>query len=396
MIKVPAAREFSALEKNYLFTEVRRKTQKFLTENGGEVINLGIGDVAFPLPPVVVEAMVKATLEMGDNARFKGYPPEGGYPFLKEAIAGRYLKRGVKIDADEIFIGDGAKSDTSSFPDIFGRADVLITDPVYPVYADSSVLRGNRVTFVRGNKQNRFLPSPRGVEKKPYLIFLCSPNNPSGAAYGHDGLKEWVDFALETGSALLFDAAYSAFAGVGVPSSVFEIDGARECCAEFGSFSKSAGFTGLRCSWTVVPKELKCRKSQVSALWKRRQSVKFNGVSYVIQRAAEAALSERGITECGHAVEIYKKNAAAFTAFFKARGIWHTGGELSPYVWIECPKNLSSVEFFNGLLSGCRVVGTPGSGFGKAGEGFFRFSGFATENAAAEAVRRFERSDLFR
>ncbi|MBQ9482180.1 MAG: LL-diaminopimelate aminotransferase [Clostridia bacterium] len=395
-LRLPAAGEFALLKKNYLFTEVRRKTAAFLEENGGEVINLGVGDVAYPLPPAVTEALASASLEMGDNVRFKGYPPEGGYPFLRRAIVSYYEGLGVKIKEEEVFVGDGAKTDVSSFAEVFGRTEALVTDPVYPVYADSSVLLGNAVKFLRGNKSNGFLPPPPRGDDKPRIIYLCSPNNPSGGAYDRAGLKEWVDYALSTGSVIFFDAAYSAFAGEGIPRSVFETDGAKECCVEFCSFSKFAGFTNLRCSWVTVPEELKCRKTQVIALWRRRQSTKFNGVSYPVQRAAEAALSPEGRRECEKTVSIYKSNAERISAFLGSRGVWHCGGKNSPYIWLECPERLSSEEFFDGLLNNCRIVGTPGNGFGSAGEGFFRLSCFAREEVVAEALERLGDCPYFR
>ena len=384
--KIKYSAYFNALKNNYLFSEVRRKAAAFKDKNGGEITDLGVGDIAYPLPEIIVEALVAASREMGDNARFRGYSPEGGYDFLKEKIINYYEKKGIRPEGGEVFVGNGAKSDVSGFTYILGPCDELITDPVYPVYADAAVMRGNRIEFLKGNKDNGFLPLPRGLKKKPRLICLCSPNNPSGGAYDRAGLKEWVDFALDTGSVILFDAAYSAFAGDGVPASIFEIDGAKDCAVEFCSFSKTAGFTGLRCSWAVVPNGIKWGEKKLNSLWKRRQSAMFNGVAYPVQRAAEAALTGDGITACKNVIKKYKENAAKVSEFLNRLGIWHTGEKHSPYIWLECPSGMNSWEFFEYMLEKYRVVGAPGCGFGSAGEGFFRISCFAKQEAIEGAV----------
>jgi len=394
-IKVLSDGHFDMLSESYLFTEVRRRTA-LLT--GGEthgLINLSIGDVAYPIPEIAARAMVSATEELADNARFRGYPAETGYDFLKNAVCGYYRRLGFSVDVDEIFIGDGSKTDTACFTDIFERGEVVIPTPTYPVYMDNAVLRGNRVVTVCGSRQNGFLPTPEGLTDTPKMIWICSPNNPAGSAYDYCGLKKWVDFALSSGSVILFDAAYSAFCGEGVPKSVYEIEGASDCAVEFYSLSKAAGFTNLRCSWTVVPKAVKTKNKSVNALWKRRQSARFNGVCYPVQRAAEAVLSDEGRAECKAVIDKYKRNTRVLGDFLKKSGVWHTGGEHSPYVWLECPAGLNSWETFDLLIKKAGVVGTPGCGFGRGGEGYFRLSGFTRPKIMEQAIERLEGLKIF-
>ncbi len=387
-VKIGPSKELALLKNNYLFSEVRRRTGEFLAENGGEVLNMGVGDIAYPIGRSAAEAMARASLEMADNERFRGYPPEGGYVFLKEAVVCDYALKGVKADCEEIFIGEGSKSDAGCFTEILDKSEVVIFNPVYPVYADSAAMQGVAVRLLDGNKENGFMPAPDALENKPYIIWLCSPSNPTGAAFDKDGLKQWVDFALKSGSVILYDRAYGVFAD-GAPSTVYAVDGAEGCAVEFCSFSKSAGFTGVRCSWVRIPKGLKVGGRWLGQLWARRQSAKFNGVSYVIQRGAEAALSENGRRESEEVLEHYRRNMRVLGAFLNKTGIWYTGGRHSPYFWIECPKG-SSWQFFDRLLKKARIVCTPGCGFGSAGEGFFRLSCFTTEEKCAEAVRRLE------
>ncbi|MBP5193922.1 MAG: aminotransferase class I/II-fold pyridoxal phosphate-dependent enzyme, partial [Clostridia bacterium] len=337
-IRIDPSPYMTSLTENYLFSEVRARINGFLSRNGGEIINLGVGDVAYPLPLLIAEEMERAAAELADNARFRGYPPEGGYDFLKKAASDFYFKHGARVCEDEIFIGVGTKSDASAFTEIFGKADVIVPDPVYPVYADSAAMRGDRVLFLKGEKENGFLPMPDGQERKPWIIWICSPNNPAGSAYDGAQLSSWVNFALDTGSLILFDSAYSAFAEPPIPKTIYGIDGAKECAVEFFSFSKFAGFTNLRCSWVVVPNALKCRGARVNALWRRRQAAKFNGVCYPVQMAAAAALAEEGERECEKIVSVYKENAREISGFLKEAGVWHTGGKHSPYVWAECPR----------------------------------------------------------
>lgn len=385
-----AAQGFDKLGKSYLFSEVRARKDAFLRENGGSLIDLGVGDVAFPLPPSSVAAIVAAAEEMGDNVRFRGYPPEGGYDFLRQSIAEAYADAGAKVSGGEVFVGDGAKSDASAFTTLFEPCEVVIPEPVYPVYLDSALLCGHRPLLLSGSKQNGFLPTPAALKgKEGLVIWLCSPNNPTGAAYDGDGLAEWVRFALDTGSLILFDAAYAAFAGDGMPKTIYSVDGARGCAVEFGSFSKFAGFTGMRCSWTVVPHEIMLEKRRLQALWQRRQAAEFNGVSYVVQRAAQAALSPQGRRECRVVIDTYKRNSCVLGHIFQKHGVWHTGCEHSPYLWFECLRG-DSWTFFDRLMRACRVVGTPGVGFGPSGEGFFRLSCFTTPEIAREAAARLD------
>ena len=379
---------FDELKESYLFTEVREKVRKFLDVNGGSVINLGVGDVAFPLPRSAVRAFVKAAVELGDNVRFMGYPEENGYAFLRKAISERYLKQGLCVGEDEIFIGDGSKTDAASLPSVLGKADVLVCEPAYPVYPDAAAINGNRVYYLKGSKQNGFFPSPADAMPKPYVIWLCSPGNPTGAVITRPLLEEWVRFARQTGSLIIFDAAYASFVEEGEVKSIYEVDGAREVAVELFSFSKYAGFTNLRCSWTVSPREISVKGKRLNELWKRRQSVFFNGVSYPVQRAAEAVISGSGEAECMAIIERYKRNARIIGEALSARGVWYTGGKSSPYIWLECPRGTSSREMFKILLEQARIVGTPGCGFGPSGEGYFRLSCFLKESDASVAAER--------
>ena len=380
---------FSLIKENYLFSDVAKRVNEFSKANGGrDIIKMGIGDVTLPLSPVVVSALAQASVEMGKAETFRGYPPEYGYDFLREAIKRHYLERGVVLKMDEIFVSDGAKSDIGNIVDILGKNDILIPDPVYPVYFDSNLMSGNKITFVKGCGENGFLPSPVGVEEKPYVIYMCSPNNPTGATYDRRGLKEWVDFALATGSLIVFDSAYEYFISDDKPHSIFEIDGAKDCAIEICSLSKTAGFTGTRCGWTVIPEELSAGETKLIKLWQRRQATKFNGVSYPVQRAAEAALSTEGLAACREQIAYYRKNAAMISAVLSEKGIYFTGGVNSPYVWLKCPNGMGSWEFFDHLLKNARIVGTPGEGFGEMGKGYFRLTAFSSYENTLAAVER--------
>lgn len=383
---------FSLIKESYLFSEIGRKVREYSAANAGaDIIKMGIGDVTLPLSSTVVTAFTQAVLEMGKKETFRGYPPEYGYDFLREAIKRKYMERGVVFCSDEIFVSDGAKSDLGNIVDILGRNEALIPDPVYPVYLDSNILSGNKVTFVHGNAENGFLPTPDGVENKPYVIYMCSPNNPTGAVYDAKGLKKWVDFALETGSLIIFDSAYEMFITDDSPHSIFEIEGAKNCAIEICSLSKTAGFTGTRCGWTIIPETLEAGGVKLIKLWKRRQATKFNGVSYPVQRAAEAALSAEGVRACKEQIAYYRNNAGMLSEVLTKKGIFHTGGKNSPYVWFKCPHDLGSWEFFDMLLEKANVVGTPGEGFGKMGEGYFRLTGFSSAENTMRAVERFEK-----
>ncbi len=335
---------FSQLKKSYLFQDIARRINVYKDEHPeADIIRLGIGDVTLPLAPAVVEAMHKAADEMGKKETFRGYPPENGYQFLRDAIVKHYTGFHVELGNDEIFVSDGAKSDLGNIVDIFGHNEVLIPDPVYPVYNDFNVMSGNQITFLPANKENDFPLLPDMLESRSMVIYMCSPNNPTGAAYNHDQLKQWVDYANHSGSVILFDSAYEAYIHGDYPHSIYEIDGAESCAIEINSFSKAAAaFTGTRCGWTVIPKKLMVGDTSLNALWNRRQSTKFNGVSYVIQRAAEAALSDEGRAECMKSVDYYMENVRLISEVLTKNNVWFTGGISSPYIWLRCPNKMKS------------------------------------------------------
>lgn len=384
---------FNNIKETYLFSEIGARVRKYVAENPDkEIIRMGIGDVTLPLPTPVVDAMVKASKEMGVKETFRGYPPEYGHDFLREKIASHYTSLGVNIKADAIFVSDGAKSDLGNFIDILGNNTVIIPDPVYPVYVDANTMNGNDIIYVNGTSENGFLPLPDAIPTKDIsgaVIYICSPNNPTGACYTYDGLKAWVDFAVETGSLILYDSAYEAFIdNSDIPHTIYEIPGSFDVAVEVCSFSKFAGFTGVRCGWTVVPDSLMAGETKLSKLWMRRQATKFNGVSYPVQRAAEAALSEEGIASCMENIKYYKRNAALLSELLDSKGIFYTGGKDSPYVWLKCPNNMGSWEFFDKLLNEVQIVGTPGEGFGVNGEGFFRLTAFGSYENTVKAIER--------
>lgn len=379
---------FRNIKEDYLFSEIAKRVGDYIKANPEkEVLKLGIGDVTLPITKSVTEAMQRAVDEQSRSESFHGYAPDCGYDFLRQAVCDYYLRRGTKISKDEVFIGDGSKSDIANFTDILGDNAILITDPVYPVYRDSNLLYGRKIEYIGANKENRFLPAPP-KEEKPYVIYLCSPANPTGAVYSRGELSEWIDYALRTGSLILFDAAYEAYITDGSPRSVFEIERARECAVEFGSLSKSAGFTGTRCSYTVIPSELKVGKVKLSQLWARRQATKFNGVPYVVQRGAEAAFCVKGEAEWMENVRYYLSNAEILTSALRSKEIEFTGGRCSPYIFMKCPKEMSSWEFFDFMLRNAQLVGTPGIGFGAAGEGYFRLSAFNNREVITKAADR--------
>ena len=389
---------FAALEDSYLFSQVAHKVADFSAAHPEKkIIRLGIGDVTLPLAPVVVTAMQKAAAEMGVKETFRGYGPEQGYEFLHEALVKYYAGFGVKLESSEIFISDGAKSDCGNITDIFDDANViLVPDPVYPVYLDTNIMRGRKILFMEGSPENGFLPMPDPAVKAD-IIYLCSPNNPTGAAYSKAQLKEWVAYARQNGAVILYDAAYEAFIeDETLPRSIFQIEGAKECAIELCSLSKTAGFTGTRCGYTVVPLALK-RKTKngkemsLNKMWLRRQTTKFNGVPYIVQRAAEAVFTPEGQKQCRENLEYYKENARLIGAALQEKGITYYGGTNSPYIWMQCPRQMKSWEFFDFLLEELGIVGTPGSGFGSSGEGWFRLTAFAGREATEEAVERFRK-----
>ncbi len=389
---------YAVLQDSYLFSQVAHKVADYAASHPEtKIIRLGIGDVTLPLAPVVVEAMQKAAAEMGVKESFRGYGPEQGYDFLHEALVKYYAGFGVSLESSEIFISDGAKSDCGNITDLFDDANViLVPDPVYPVYLDTNIMRGRQIVFMQGSPDNDFLPMPDAAVKAD-IIYLCSPNNPTGAAYSRAQLKEWVAYARQQDAVILYDAAYEAFIeDSSLPRSIFTIEGAKECAIELCSLSKTAGFTGTRCGYTVVPLELK-RKTRtgkelsLNKMWLRRQTTKFNGVPYIVQRGAEAVFTPEGQRQCRENLAYYKENARLIGAALDEKGILYYGGKNSPYIWMQCPDNMKSWEFFDYLLEKLGIVGTPGSGFGTMGEGWFRLTAFASREATQEAVERFRK-----
>ena len=381
------------LQDSYLFSTIAKKVNAFQAANPqASIIRLGIGDVTLPLCDAVVQALHDAVSEMGVKETFKGYGPEQGYGFLKDAIQHYYASHGVTLKSDEIFISDGAKSDLGNILDIFGTDNVvLIPDPVYPVYVDTNVMAGRKVIFMNANAENGFLPLP-DEKVKADLIYICSPNNPTGAVYNREQLKAWVDYANAQDAVILFDAAYECFVkDPALPRSIFEIEGARTCAIEFCSFSKIAGFTGTRCGYTVIPMELSRQGVALHKLWLRRQTTKFNGVPYIVQRGAAAVFTPEGQKQIQENLGYYMENAKIIADAMREMGIWFTGGEHSPYVWLKCPNNMGSWEFFDLLLEKANVVGTPGAGFGVNGEGFFRLTAFGDRENTKEAVARMKK-----
>ncbi len=394
------------LKAGYLFPEIARRVGAFAEANpDAPIIKLGIGDVTEPLPQACRVAILKAVEEMGDRSSFKGYGPEQGYLWLREKIAAHdFHSRGCDIDASEIFVSDGSKCDTGNILDIFGKDNsIAVTDPVYPVYVDTNVMAGHTGSVNDDGKYEGLVYLPMTADNnftapipdaKVDLIYLCFPNNPTGATATKTDLKKWVDYAKSNGSIILFDAAYEAFiTDPDLPHSIYEIEGAKDCAIEFRSFSKNAGFTGTRCALTVVPKSLTAKASdgsdvELHKLWNRRQSTKFNGVSYIVQRGAEAVYSEEGQAQIQELIRFYLDNASIICTKLQEASISVYGGVNAPYVWVKTPDGLTSWDFFDKLLQACNVVGTPGSGFGAAGEGYFRISAFNSRENVEEAMNR--------
>lgn len=389
------------LEKNYLFINIAKKINAYIEENPekkSNIIRMGIGDVTLPIAPCVVEAVKKGAEEMGVKETFKGYEDSGtGYDFLKEAVAGYYKSFGADVKPEEIRISDGAKSDCGNIVDIFGDDNVvLITDPAYPVYVDSNLMNGRKVIYADSSEANGFCAEP-DYNVHADLIYLCSPNNPTGAAFNTAQLKAWIDYAIANKAIIIYDAAYEAFITQDdIPRSIFQVEGARQCAIEICSLSKTAGFTGMRCGYTVIPNELEVEASDgtkvsISQLWGRRQGSKFNGVSYPVQCGAAAVFSEEGREQIKVNLEYYKENARIIANTMDKLGISYTGGINSPYIWLKCPNGMGSWEFFDLLLKEANVVGTPGEGFGKNGKGYFRLTSFGDRDATIEAMERIEK-----
>ncbi len=385
------------LKDNYLFAEIAKRVNAYIQANPDKpVIRMGIGDVTRPLSHKVIEGLHEGVNHMTDAKTFKGYAPDYGYDFLREAIQSYYKEHNAEVAVDEIFVSDGAKSDTGNIGELFDRDNVvLIPDPVYPVYVDTNIMAGRKVEYLDANASNDFLPMP-DQSKHADIIYICSPNNPTGAAYNREQLKVWVDYAIANEAVILFDAAYECFvADTDTPRSIYEIEGAKKCAIEFCSLSKTAGFTGTRLGYTVVPNELSFTTSSgntvsMNALWSRRQSTKLNGVSYIVQRGAAEVFTEEGMAECKKNIEYYKENAKVIAACMEKKGITYFGGKNSPYIWFECPNGMESWEFFDLMLNKIQVVGTPGAGFGNNGKYYFRLSSFNTYENTVEAMRRFD------
>lgn len=386
---------FLKLSDNYLFAEIARRVAEYKSSKpGSKLIRLGIGDVTRALPQVCIEAMHKAVDEMGDAASFRGYGPEQGYDFLRKAIiANDFAPRGVELDADEVFISDGAKSDCGNIGDILSpHCRVAVTDPVYPVYIDSNMMSGRELVLLRADEKDAFTPAL--PETRPDVIYLCYPNNPTGIALTREQLKVWVDYARENGSIIIFDAAYEAFIKEdGIPHSIYEIEGAKEVAIEIRSFSKTAGFTGVRAGCTIVPKAICLRSDDgrtisLNALWNRRQCTKFNGTSYISQRAAEAIYTPEGKSQTRAIIDYYMRNASFMRESLQKLGLQVYGGVNAPYLWVKCPASMGSWEFFDLLLNKLEIVTTPGAGFGSAGEGFIRITAFGNYEDCVEAMER--------
>ena len=386
------------LKQSYLFSEIAHRVAAYQEKNPDKkIIRLGIGDVTRPIGSSVIKALHEGVDAQGNAATFKGYGPEQGYDFLRNAVVNYYAENGVSIDAGEVFISDGAKSDTGNITDLFAQDNViLIPDPVYPVYVDTNIMNGRNITYISANAENNFLPMPDSAQHAD-IIYICSPNNPTGAAYNKEQLKVWVDYALANDAIILYDSAYECFiTDKTLPRSIFAIEGAKKCAIEFCSLSKTAGFTGTRCGYTIVPKDLKFAASNgtemsLNAMWNRRQTTKFNGVSYIVQKGAAEVFSKEGMAQCRANIAYYQENARIIADCMEKNNIRYFGGINSPYVWFECPMGMESWEFFDYMLNNIQVVGTPGAGFGDNGKYFFRLTAFGTKENTIEAMERFDK-----
>lgn len=386
-------KNYGNIKDSYLFSTIGRKVNEYQSANPDKkVIRLGIGDVTKPLCPAVIDALHGAVDEMSKAESFRGYGPEQGYDFLRKQIKQYYASHNVELDDNEVFVSDGAKSDIGNILDLFDVDNtVLIPDPVYPVYVDTNTMAGRKIIYMDANESNNFLPMP-DENVNADIIYLCSPNNPTGAVYSHEQLKAWVDYANARDAIILFDSAYEAFVSdETLPRSIYQIKGAETCAIEFCSFSKTAGFTGTRCGYTVVPFALKREGFELNKMWVRRQTTKFNGVPYIVQRGAYAVFTDEGKKQTKETIAYYMKNAEIIASAFDELGIWYTGGKNSPYIWHKCPFGMTSWEYFDYLLENADVVGTPGSGFGNNGEGYFRLTAFGNRENTLEAVSRIKK-----
>ena len=383
---------FDNLVPNYLFADIAKKSSEYAAAHPDKpLIRMGIGDVTLPLPKVAVDALKKGAEDLAHKESFKGYPDYEGYDFVREAISKYYASFGVTVRAAEILVTDGAKGDSATLSEIFSQDSVvLVTDPVYPVYVDSNIMAGRKILYAPSNEENGFCAAP-DESVHADLIYLCSPNNPTGAAFSKDQLKAWVDYANKEDAVIIYDAAYEHFIVDDSPRSIFAIEGARTCAIEICSMSKTAGFTGTRGGYTVIPKELVRDGHNIYDLWYRRLSTKYNGVSWPVQCAIAAIFSEQGMAEIDDNINYYRENASTIMATLDKLGIEYTGGKNSPYVWMKCPKGMGSWEFFDYILEEIQVVGTPGEGFGDCGKGWFRFTSFGSHENTVEAMKRMEK-----
>lgn len=381
---------YADLKESYLFYNIAQKTKAYLEENPDQhLYRMGIGDVSLPLCGAVIEALREAVEDQGKKESFHGYMPECGAPVLRQTVAEYYGKRGVTISDQEVFVSSGASDELGDILDLFcPESNALVIEPAYPAYVDANIMEGRKIIHLASSKENGFLPEP-DENLKADLIYLCSPNNPTGAVFSREQLQKWVDYANQKGAIILFDAAYEAFIEEpDLPHSIFELDGARTCAIEICSLSKTAGFTGTRLGYTIIPKELERDGLNINSMWVRNRTTKTNGVSYILQKGGAAVFTPRGQQEVRANIQVYKKNAAVLMEALDQCGIWYCGGKNAPYIWMQCPKGMGSWEFFDYLLREIQVVGTPGEGFGACGEGYFRFSTFGSPEDTKEAARR--------
>ena len=386
---------YANLKDSYLFFNIAQKVKKYTAENPDKkILRLGIGDVSLPLCKAVVSALKEGVKDQSEKATFHGYMPECGAPFLREIIAKHYLKRGVFLDAEEVFVSSGASDELGDISDLFDRDNsVLLIEPAYPAYADANIIAGRKIIRLDSSEKDGFAPDP-DENIAPDIIYICSPNNPTGAVFTKEKLKKWVDFANNSGAVILFDAAYEAFIeDDSVPHSIFEIDGAKDCAIEICSLSKTAGFTGTRLGYTVIPKALARNGMNFNAMWVRNRTTKTNGVSYIIQKGGSAVFTEEGQREIKENIAYYKNNAKIVMKVLDEFNIGYTGGRNAPYIWMKCPQGYTGWEFFDLLLEKVQIVGTPGEGFGSSGKGYFRFSAFGSREDTTEAAARLR--DLF-
>lgn len=384
---------YADLKDSYLFYNIAQKIKAYLDEHpGAHLYRMGIGDVSLPLCGAVIKALHEAVEDQAAKERFHGYMPECGAPFLREAIAGYYGSKGVALSPDEVFVSSGASDELGDILDLFDRRSIaMVIEPAYPAYVDANVIAGRSILHLAAGRENGFLPEP-DERQKADLLYICSPNNPTGAVFSREKLQAWVDYANQNGAVILFDAAYEAFIeDPALPHSIFELDGARTCAIEICSLSKTAGFTGTRLGYTVIPMELKRGGMSLNAMWVRNRTTKTNGVSYIIQKGGAAVFTPEGQRQIHDNIQVYKNNAKVLMEALDQLGIWYCGGKNAPYIWMKCPDGMTSWAFFDYLLHEIQVVGTPGEGFGACGEGYFRFSTFGSPDDTKEAARRLAR-----